>query len=94
MTGVTALDDFPLSDDDLAAEALAADPDRAVDADAVPFGQTDPASVALLPEWYMPAPTGLRHGRGRAVVAVFVLALLAANAAGLCVTYGIPEIAW
>ena len=39
-------------DEELAAEAMAADPDVVVPDDAVPFGASE--SEGLLPEWYMP----------------------------------------
>lgn len=82
-----------MTDDELAAEAMAADPDVDVPDDAVPFGR--PASGGLLPDWYMPAPGAVRRTRGRMiVVAGLILSLLLVNGAGLCVTYGWPEIAW
>jgi hypothetical protein len=77
-------------DDELAAEALAADPEPSLDG-ALPFarmvGTETPAS---LPEWYMPAPmTGTRlPGWRRGVVYVFVAALLMIEAFGLCTTFG------
>jgi hypothetical protein len=80
-----------ISDEELTALALAADPDAAVDADAVPFGADD-HGIGLLPGWYMATPRR-RAGRSRRVVlAVCIGALLVVNAAGLCVTYGLPEI--
>jgi hypothetical protein len=86
-------DDVELSDEELTALALAADPDAPIDDDAVPFGRTD--SGALLPDWYMPVPMGLTRRRStRATVGLVVLSLLALNAAGLCVTYGVIELAW
>ena len=83
-----------ISDEELAAAALAADPEAPIPADATPFG-SDQGGPDLLPAWYMPAPRGLRRTPGRrlAVVGVIV-ALLVVNGAGLCVTYGWPEIAW
>lgn len=87
------MDGLPFDDAELAALALAADPDAPVDDDAVPFGGT--AESDLLPEWYMPVPQS--YGRNpRRVVAVtaIVVSMLALNGAGLCVTYGLPEIAW
>lgn len=81
-----------LTDEELTAFALAADPDAPIDDDAVPFGR---AGDGLLPEWYMPAPQSGRASRGRRMVfAVVVVSLLALNAAGLCVTNGWVEIAW
>ena len=89
-----------LTDDELAelAEltelALAADPDAPIADDAVPFGQA-PSDAALLPEWYMPAPGSVRRSRPRvAAVAMIIASLIIVNGAGLCVTYGLPEIAW
>lgn len=82
-----------VSDDELAAEAMAADPDAPIPDDAVPFGV--PLDHGLLPEWYMPASGPIRRTRPRIVAVVgIVAALLVVNGAGLCVTYGWPEIAW
>jgi hypothetical protein len=88
------MDDVPIDDETLTMLALAADPDAPIPSDAVPFGSERP-EPALLPAWYMPAPASFRRSRGRvAVVAMVVVSLLALNAVGLCVTYGIVEIAW
>ena len=82
-----------ITDEELAAEALAADPDTPIDADAEPFG--GPPDSALLPEWYMPIGGPVRRTRTRQiVVAGIVTSLLVVNGVGLCVTYGLPEIAW
>jgi hypothetical protein len=83
-----------IADDELTALALAADPDLQVDPDAVPMSLGGTAA-GLLPEWYMPAP--MSHGGGwarRLLVGGIVVLLVAINGAGLCVTYGFPEIAW
>lgn len=83
-----------ISDDELAALALAADPDPTLDEFAEPFDSGEPR-LDLLPAWYMPAPAIYRPGRGRrAVIAVVVGALVLLSSAGLCVTYGFAEIAW
>lgn len=83
-----------ITDEELTALALAADPDAPVPDDAVPFGDNDPASFPLLPQWYMPAP-GIRRSRGRAAVMfVFAISLVVINIGGFCVTYGIPEFVW
>lgn len=92
------VDEYPVSDEDLARQALMADPDEPIDDDAVPFAPGD-RGAALLPEWYMPATlrsVGTRRERRRRGVAVacVVGALVVVNGAGLCVTYGLPEIAW
>jgi hypothetical protein len=86
----TALDS--LTDDELCALALAADPDAAVDDDALPLAEVlGGATAPRLPTWYMPAPMGgaapLRGWR-RAVVALVIAALLTITAYGLCNTYG------
>lgn len=82
-----------ITDEELAALAMAADPDAPVDPDAVPFGGVEESP--LLPEWYMPMPqsTGRSPRRVLAVTAI-IAALVVVNGAGLCVTYGLPEIAW
>jgi len=81
----------PLTDEELEAEAMAADPDVAVAADAVPLwdlagGQGN----ELLPTWYMPAPM---RGRSaplwqRLVIALIVASFLLIDGYGLCSTYG------
>jgi hypothetical protein len=86
-------DAIEISDEELTALALAADPAADVADDAVPFGAGDEGD-GLLPAWYMPAPRQ-RAGRSRRVVfAVFIGALLVVNGVGLCVTYGLPELAF
>ena len=79
------------TDAELAALALAADPDVAVPVDAVPLPRPSGADDDLLPGWYMPpAAAGPRHHRPwvRRVVYVLIAAFLAIEAAGLCSTYG------
>jgi hypothetical protein len=86
-------DVWDVIDEELTAEAMAADPDVIVPDDAVPFGVSE--AEGPLPEWYMPTPGPIRRTRPRVVaVTGLVLSLLIVNAAGLCVTYGWPEIAW
>lgn len=88
MTGPGDLVAVP--DDELAAEALAADPDPSLDG-ALPFARmVGIEGRAALPEWYMPAPTGGTHlpGWRRGVVYAFVAALLLIEAFGLCTTFG------
>ncbi len=83
-----------ISDEELAELAMAADPDAPIPDDAVPFGSTAGAAFALLPSWYMPAPS-LRRSRCRTVVlAGVVLTLLLIAVMGLCVTNGAPEPVW
>ena len=83
-----------LLDDELAAEALAADPDTPIADDARPFDAGSEATANMLPQWYMPAPAG-RRGRGRAWILVTVAAsLTVGNVVGFCVTSGFPEFVW
>jgi hypothetical protein len=84
-----------LDDDELTAEALAADPDAPIAADAKPFDAgSDDAAAGMLPQWYMPAPAA-RRGRRRAWVLVTVAASLTiGNVVGFCVTSGFPEFVW
>ena len=79
-----------LSDAELTAFALAAEPEPALDDDAVPIRPIDgPGSEPTLPDWYMPAPSsGVRPGWRRRIAIVVVSSILLINAAGLCVTYG------
>lgn len=86
-----------ISDAELTMIALAADPNPVIADDAVPFGGGRAVSADLLPEWYMPAPQRSAADRSPArvfTVSLIVAALLLLNGAGLCVTYGLPEIAW
>ncbi len=87
-------DDEIISDEELTALALAADPGTEIDADAVPFVSTDGMGADLLPDWYMPAPS-LRRSPGRtAVLASVAIALFVINVGGVCVTYGVPDPVW
>lgn len=91
--GTVAGMDEPITDAELTALAMAADPDAPLDDDAVPFGGT--SESPLLPAWYMPAPQAKGRGPRRVfAVTAIVVALLVVNGVGLCVTYGFPEIAW
>jgi hypothetical protein len=84
-----------ITDAELTALALAADPHEAPGPDAVPLDvylsrNQEPAAV-LLPAWYM-AP--VRARRARWTVQLIALALIGAflliEAVGLCSTYGQP----
>jgi hypothetical protein len=85
-------DDAAISDEDLAAEALAAEPLDVVGEDAVCWwDMTDEGDLGLLPDWYMPsAKAGARRlvGWKRVLAWTLVIMFLAINAAGLCSTYG------
>jgi hypothetical protein len=86
-----------ISDEELAAEALAAEPDVLPD-DAVPWSDVIDADPdpGLLPSWYMPAPMvggPVLDGWRRRIALIVIVAFLAINAAGLCSTYGLVELA-
>ncbi len=89
--GAVELTDEELTDDELSALALAADPDVELDDDAVPLrdlaatGEGGP-----LPAWYMPAtaPGRMLTGWQRVPVGLVIAALLVINCYGLCNTYG------
>jgi hypothetical protein len=78
-----------VSDEELTALALAADPTAPLAPDAVAWrGAADSASW-LLPEWYMAAPRATGRRRGTLVVIAAVLVgFLVIDAFGLCITSG------
>ena len=85
---------MPLTDEELTALALAADPDASPDPDAVPLDlylAGSGCSLSALPGWYMPPVRGRRSGRRwlLPVVLVVVGAFLLIDAFGLCNTYGV-----
>jgi len=88
--------DLAFTDDELTELALAADPDVAIAADAVPLQELLAAGASsgsdeLLPGWYMPPPMGsgrLLHGWRRRIVLLIVASFVLINAYGLCSTYG------
>jgi hypothetical protein len=87
--------DLVVHDDELAAEALAADPDVVVPVDAVSLWDlTGAGPRAVLPSWYMPPPMRAPAVRGwrrlllRVNVALIITAFMTITAAGLCNTYG------
>jgi hypothetical protein len=78
-----------LTDSELTELALAADPDAAIGADAVPLAVYLRQAPGLLPEWYMPSPMSRHGGRWRLpVVLVIVAAFVIIEAFGLCSTFG------
>jgi hypothetical protein len=87
-----------ITDEELTAEALAAEPEDLSD-DAVPWTDVvddDGERLDLLPGWYMPAPMiggRMLDGWRRRLALIIIVAFLAINAAGLCSTYGIIELA-
>ncbi len=79
----------PFTDDELAALALAADPDQLPDEGAVPlpfYGERPPGG---LPQWYMPPVASSRRRGWRLPVVLLVIAgFLVVDALGFCITYG------
>lgn len=78
-----------LTEDQLTAQALAADPDQPLNPSAVPFRTESANGADLLPEWYMPAVVPGRSTPWRKAVALTVVAAaVVINALGFCITYG------
>jgi hypothetical protein len=80
-----------VTDEELTALALAADPDTPVGEDAACFFDlVGPDAGGLLPEWYMPGVAGAGRPSAwrRSVALVIVAAFLLITAYGLCNTYG------
>ena len=86
-----------VDDEELARQALAADPETPVSDDAVPFeGIAENGGLGLLPAWYMPAPAtrSTPISRWQRVFAwVVIVALIAIVGAGLCSTDGYVTLA-
>jgi hypothetical protein len=83
--------DDPITDEELTALALAADPDGPLDPDAVPLSSYLAQVPGLLPSWYMaPAMASCRSGsRWRTgIIVAIILAFVMIEAWGLCSTYG------
>ena len=79
----------PLTDAELTALALAAEPEQGVDADAVPIDVYLARADQPLPAWYMPPVMARTSGRlRRGVILAVVGAFLLIEAFGLCSTYG------
>lgn len=79
-----------ITDEELTALALAADPDEVVGADAVPLALYGEGGPALLPAWYMPpVMAGRARGWRVPVVALLVGSFLLIDGFGLCMTYGV-----
>jgi len=89
MTGGSSASDA-LTDDELAALALAADPDAGIPDDALPIHVHLATFGSPLPSWYMP-PAMSRGGRRWKLpfVIAVVAAFLVIDGLGLCNTYGL-----
>jgi len=87
------VDDFEITDEELTALALAADPGSPFADDAVAWRPNGSDDDPILPDWYMPAAASSARGDWRAMVAVAIaVGLVLINAFAICVTYGFPEI--
>ena len=83
-----------LSDEELTELAMAADPNAPLAHDAVPWRGGSAAHASLLPDWYMPSPMAVRHGRATQFTIVFiVVGFLLNDAFGLCITSGFISLA-
>ena len=92
-TRTIEVDDFEISDEELTALALAAEPGSPFADDAVPVRSLQAEGVPLLPDWYMPVSASRARKDWRAVVAIAIaVGLVLINAFAICVTYGFPEI--
>jgi hypothetical protein len=85
--------DLEISEEELTALALAADPDLALGDDAMPFRSLQAEGTPLLPDWYMPvsASRARRDWRSRVAISIAV-GLVFINAFGICVTNGFWQI--
>ncbi len=82
-----------LSDEELTELAMAADPNAPLAHDAVPW-RGGSAHASLLPDWYMPSPMAVRHGRVTQFTIVFIIVgFLVIDAFGLCITSGFLSLA-
>jgi hypothetical protein len=86
--------DQTISDEELTALALSADPHPAIDPGVAPWRPLADAVTGLLPDWYMPTPSGSRRGKGaQAAIGVIIVSFVIINALGLCITNGFLTIA-
>jgi hypothetical protein len=86
--------DWELSDAELTALALAADPEAPLSHDAIPIGMHLAQFAGSLPQWYMPPATARHSSRWRLpVIGTIVAAFLIIESLGLCNTYGILSFA-
>jgi hypothetical protein len=82
--------DGSISDEELTTMALSADPNQEPDPDAVPMEIYPAESLGFLPLSYMPpVMAGVSAWWRTPIVVLLVVAFLAIDAAGLCMTYGI-----
>jgi len=78
-----------LTDEELTALALAADPDEPVSPGAVPLSLGQSQFPGPLPAWYMPpVMAGASRSWRVPVVVLIIAAFLLIDAFGLCITFG------
>ena len=83
-----------LTEAELTALALAADPNAPLSEDAVPLSMHLAQFAGALPEWYMPAAMARNGSRWRVpVIGTIVAAFVLIEGLGLCNTYGILSFA-
>lgn len=83
-----------ISDEELTALALSADPHPTIEPGVAPWRPLADAVTGLLPDWYMPTPSGSRRGTGAKVaIGVIIVSFVIINALGLCITNGFLTIA-
>lgn len=78
-----------ISFEELTALALRADPHPVIDTTVSPWRPGADPVTGLLPDWYMPAPSGHRRGVGvKVAIGAIIASFVVINALGLCITYG------
>ena len=83
-----------LTEAELTALALAADPNAPLNEDAIPLSMHLAQFAGALPEWYMPAAMARNGSRWRVpVIGTIVAAFVLIEGLGLCNTYGILSFA-
>lgn len=87
--GAARIGAVDVTDEELTAQALAAETDAPLDADAVPLWPPQAPGAGMLGAWYMP-PARTRHlyGWRRPVVIAIVTTLVLLEALGLCSVFG------
>jgi hypothetical protein len=89
-----AQSEWPLSDAELTALALAADPEAPLSQDAIPIGMHFAQFAGSLPQWYMPTAMARNGSKWRLpVIGTIVAAFLIIESLGLCNTYGLLNFA-
>jgi hypothetical protein len=82
-------DDGGISDDELTALALAAEPDAPLDDNAVALSLYPEEQAGPLPSWYMPPVMAVCTGRWRkATIFAIIASFLVVDAFGMCITFG------